>query len=143
MGRDDRQNRPPRFWPLRRDPRASSMTRVAVASSDRQYRFIGWHPHHLVADRLGFAIVSSQHTAGVEANGAGSEDSGIRRTENLLRLDIGRPDHFAPLFRFVDDELAEVGSRTRNDRAPQVRTTRLDPWIGKAPVPFPIKPVNN
>ena len=29
----------------------------------------------------------------------------------LLRLDVGRPDHLAPLLSFVGDELAEVGGR--------------------------------
>jgi hypothetical protein len=41
----------------------------------------------------------------------------IRRTDvtehpaedALLRLDVGRPDHLAPLFGVVGDELAEVG----------------------------------
>ena len=31
----------------------------------------------------------------------------------LLRLDIGRPDHLAPLLGFLSDELAEVGRRER------------------------------
>ena len=31
----------------------------------------------------------------------------------LLRLDVGRPDHLAPLLGVVGDELAEVGGRAR------------------------------
>jgi transposase len=32
-------------------------------------------------------------------------------TNGLLRLDVGRPDHFAPLLSLFGDELAEVGRR--------------------------------
>jgi len=31
-----------------------------------------------------------------------------RRQPSLLRLDVGRPDHLAPLLGFFGDELAEV-----------------------------------
>jgi len=38
-------------------------------------------------------------------------DNGSHRTLGplLLRLDVGGPDHLAPLLGFVDDELAEIG----------------------------------
>src|SRR5215469_18113899 len=36
-----------------------------------------------------------------------------------LRLDVGRPDHLAPLLGFVGHELAEVGGRARKHRPAQ------------------------
>ena len=35
----------------------------------------------------------------------------LRSNPASLRLDVGRPDHLAPLLGFVGDELAEVGGR--------------------------------
>jgi hypothetical protein len=42
-----------------------------------------------------------------------------------LRLDVGRADHFGPLFGFVGDELAEVGGRAWKHRAPKLGEPRL------------------
>src|SRR5262249_23945436 len=33
-----------------------------------------------------------------------------------VRLDVGRPDHLAPLLSFVGNELSKVGGRTREHR---------------------------
>src|SRR5262249_41617607 len=33
-----------------------------------------------------------------------------------FRLDVGGPEHLAPLLRFVGDELAEIGGRARKHR---------------------------
>jgi hypothetical protein len=38
----------------------------------------------------------------------------------LLCLDVGRPDHFAPLLGFFGDQLAELGRRSRQRRAAEV-----------------------
>ena len=35
---------------------------------------------------------------------------------DLLRLDVGRPDHLGPFLGFVGDELAEVGGRAGKHR---------------------------
>src|SRR5262249_60866205 len=48
----------------------------------------------------------------------------------LLGLDVGRPDHFAPLLGLVGDELAKIGGRARKQRAAQVSQPRLDFGIG-------------
>ena len=37
-----------------------------------------------------------------------------------LRLDVGSPDHLAPLFRFTGDEISEVGRRTGKGCATQI-----------------------
>src|SRR6186713_39803 len=42
-----------------------------------------------------------------------------------LRLDVGRPDHLAPLLGLVGDELAEVGGRKREHVAAQFGKPRL------------------
>jgi len=55
-------------------------------------------------------------------------------TAASLRLDVGRPDHLAPLFGFLGDHLAEVSGREREHVAAQVGKARLDLGIGKASV---------
>ena len=47
-------------------------------------------------------------------------------------LDVGRPDHLAPLLGFVGDELSEVGGRARKHRAAQIGEPRLHLGIGEA-----------
>ena len=42
------------------------------------------------------------------------------RGSPLLELDVGRPDHLAPLLRLVGDELAEVGRRARKHSTPDI-----------------------
>ena len=41
-------------------------------------------------------------------------------TTGLVRLDVGRPDHLSPLFRFGCDQLAEVRGRSRKQHAAQL-----------------------
>ena len=48
-----------------------------------------------------------------------------RRATRSLRLDVGRPDHLAPLLGFVGDELTEFGRRARKRRATEVGKARL------------------
>src|SRR6266853_1870722 len=51
-----------------------------------------------------------------------------------LGLDVGRPDHLAPLLGLVGDQLAEVGGRTRQRRAAHVSELRVDLRIGEGRV---------
>src|SRR5262245_8660876 len=48
------------------------------------------------------------------------------------RLDVSRPDHLAPLLRFVGDQPAKVGGHHRQRHATKVGKPRLDLGIGKA-----------
>src|SRR5262249_54274579 len=65
------------------------------------------------------------------------------RRPALFRLDVGRPDHLAPLFGLVGDEFAEVGGRARERLAPQVGKPRLHLWIGEARVDLRVELVAN
>src|SRR6266849_6082984 len=53
---------------------------------------------------------------------------------SLLRLDVGRPDHFAPFLGILDDVLAEFGGRACKRRKPQVGKARFHPLIGESSV---------
>src|SRR5262245_50380406 len=55
-------------------------------------------------------------------------------TAASVRLDVGGPDHLAPLLGFVGDELAEFGGRHRHRHAAQIGEPRLDRGIGEAGV---------
>src|SRR5260370_30290221 len=57
----------------------------------------------------------------------------------LLRLDVRKFYHLAPLLGFVDDELGKVGSRKRQRREPEIRKARLHLGIGEARVDFPVE----
>src|SRR5262245_53507758 len=57
----------------------------------------------------------------------------------LLRLDRCELDHLAPLLDFVDDELAELGGRTRKHRAAQVREPRFHLWVGESGVDLSVE----
>src|SRR5882762_8497394 len=72
-------------------------------------------------------------------------DYGIRprRRSTLLRLDIGRPDHLAPLLGFVPDQLAEVSRRARKWRAAQIGKPRLDLGIRERGVDLLVEPVDD
>jgi hypothetical protein len=61
----------------------------------------------------------------------------------LLRLDVGRSDHLAPLLGFIGDEVAEVGGRARNHRAAQVGKPRLDLGVGERGVDFLVELVDD
>src|SRR5262249_16590076 len=54
-------------------------------------------------------------------------------------LDIGRPDHLAPLLGFVSDELAEVGGRARKHRVAQIGDARLDLDVGEAGIDLAVE----
>src|SRR5262249_839099 len=51
-----------------------------------------------------------------------------------LQLDIGDPDHLAPLFGFVGNQLAEIGGRAGKHRAAEIGELRLKVGIRNADV---------
>ncbi len=57
-----------------------------------------------------------------------------QRRRALLRLDVGRSDHPAPLLGFRGDEVPEVCGRARNRDAAQIGEPRLHLGIGEARV---------
>ena len=87
--------------------------------------------------RLGDAIVPLWIFIGVVggANNSHSRNEryGMSRA-GLLRLDVGGPDHLAPLLGLVGDELAEVGGRADKRCASQVGKLRLHFGIGESSV---------
>src|SRR5215469_18735935 len=60
--------------------------------------------------------------------------SGHRRPNDLFRLDVGRPDHFAPLLSFVRQEFAEVGRRRRHWHATQYGKALFHLGVGQTSV---------
>ena len=58
-------------------------------------------------------------------------------------LDVGRPDHLAPLFGLVGDKLTEVGGRAWKHCATKVGKPRLDFGIGEARVDLRVELVAN
>src|SRR5262249_48982284 len=57
-----------------------------------------------------------------------------------LRLDIGSPDHLAPLLGVVGDELTELGRRARKHRAAEVGKACFQPGIGEARIDLDVEP---
>src|SRR5262245_51801364 len=51
-----------------------------------------------------------------------------------LRLDVGSPDHPAPLFGFAGDDRSSLGRRASKDDAAEVRKLGLQLGIGEASV---------
>src|SRR5215470_8133285 len=60
-----------------------------------------------------------------------------------VRLDVEGPDEFAPLLRFVGDELAKVGGRVCEHVATQIRKPRLHLGIGKGRVDLRVELVDD
>src|SRR5262245_43382338 len=65
------------------------------------------------------------------------------RRRGSLRLDVGRPDHLAPLLGLNCDELAEVGGREREHIATHVGKPRLELGIGQASVDLVVELLDN
>src|SRR5262245_56384529 len=59
-----------------------------------------------------------------------------RASAGSLRLDPGELDHFAPLLGLVDNQLAELGRRSRQRRAAEVGEARPHLGVGKRHVNF-------
>jgi hypothetical protein len=56
-----------------------------------------------------------------------------RARSNLLRLDVGCPNHLRPLFIVIYDKLSEVGGRAENHRAAKIGKPRLHLGSGEGP----------
>src|SRR5262245_29196181 len=70
----------------------------------------------------------------VDAGTPESEHGALRnwpRSRGLLRLDVGRPDHLAPLPVSLDDELAKLGGRAGKHRGAEVGDPCLHFGVGK------------
>ena len=65
------------------------------------------------------------------------------RADGLLGLDVGRPDHLAPLLGFVGDELAKVGGRASDHRAAEVGKPHLQLRIGEPGIDLIIELVDD
>ena len=61
----------------------------------------------------------------------------------LVRLDVGPPDHLAPLLGFLGDQLAEVGGRARKRPASQVGKPSLHLGIGERGVGFLVELIDD
>src|SRR5262249_41819813 len=61
----------------------------------------------------------------------------------LIRLDVCRADHLAPLLDTFGDELAEIGRRPRQHRASEIGKSRLDLGIGKGRIDFFVEPIDD
>ena len=61
----------------------------------------------------------------------------------LFQPDVGRPNHLAPLGRFVGKELAEFVRRERKHGASQSREARLDVGIGQRRSDLLVEPLDD
>src|SRR5215510_6328328 len=61
----------------------------------------------------------------------------------LIGLDVGRPDHLAPLFGFIRDELAELGRRHRHRGVAEVGKPDLHSRISKGGFNFLVEPLDD
>src|SRR5262249_22359968 len=66
-----------------------------------------------------------------------------RARPNLLRLDVGRSDHLAPLLDLFGDELGEVGGRARKHSATKIGKPRLHFGVGEGRVDLLIELVDD
>src|SRR5215469_17146039 len=60
-----------------------------------------------------------------------------------LRLDVGRPDHLAPLLSFVGNELSKVGGRTCEHRTSQVSQALLHVGISERGIDLLVELLDN
>src|SRR6516162_4273533 len=58
-------------------------------------------------------------------------------------LDVGGPDHLAPLIGFVSDQLPKVSRRARKHRTTQVAKSRFQLRIGKARIDLSVELVDD
>src|SRR6266567_8735574 len=75
-----------------------------------------------------------RHNTRDSPNGLYGKSSRSSAETSSLRLDVGRPDHLAPLLCFFADELAEVGGRARKRPCTQIGEPCLYLGFGKSHV---------
>ena len=109
----------------RLDVRITPKSGHVVDIPERQVRANNGHRHRFLDHLVGELLVRVTDVTEY-----------LARSRASLRLDVGRPDYFAPLLGFVGDEPAEVARRTRNSDAPQIGETRLNLGIGEARIDF-------
>ena len=63
----------------------------------------------------------------------------VSRGCGSLRLDVGRPDHLAPLLGLVGDEPSKVGGRARKYAAAEIGKPRLHLGISERSVDPPVE----
>jgi hypothetical protein len=61
----------------------------------------------------------------------------------LVRLDVRRPDHLAPLLGFVCDQFSEIGRRAPEDDAAQIGQLDLQLRIGEARIDLRVELVDD
>ena len=60
-----------------------------------------------------------------------------------IYLDVGCPDHLAPLLGFVNDELAKIGRRIQKHRDTELLNPCLHFWIGEGSIDLLVERVND
>src|SRR5262245_7556255 len=76
------------------------------------------------------------------SRGMGLRNIGSKTAASVC-LDVKGPDEFAPLLRFVGDELAKVSGREREHVATQVGKLRLEFRVGERGIDLPVELVDN
>src|SRR5437763_4068527 len=61
----------------------------------------------------------------------------------LIRLDVRRADHLAPLLGFVCDQFSEIGRRAPEDDAAQIGQLGLQLRFGEARIDLPVELVDD
>src|SRR5262249_57177466 len=72
-----------------------------------------------------------------------TRSNSVPRAAASLRLDVGCPDHVAPLVGFIGEQLAEVGGRARKYSTSQVSESRLHLRVGEGGVDFHVEPIHD
>src|SRR5262249_58394537 len=72
-----------------------------------------------------------------------TRSNSVPRAAASLRLDVGCPDHVAPLVGFIGEQLAEVGGRARKYSTSQVSESRLHLRVGEGGVDFRVEPIDD
>src|SRR6266436_2591145 len=72
-----------------------------------------------------------------------NETWNVERERDLLRFDVGCPDHLGPLLGFFRNKRPEIGRRASNDYAAQVGKLNPQFRIGEAGIDLLVEPIDN